>query len=187
VDRDAYLLEVCRYVELNPVRAGMKRKPQTWPWSSYRAHVGLEATPEWLDTDGLHGYLLGRPARNRADRRRAEQRYMKLVADAPNVRLWDDALRQQIYLGDTAFVERMQALVEPRNSTDRDIPKVQRRKARSLEQWLNSCETRQQALYRAHTESALSMTAIARELGLSVSRVSRLIAQAERERAKDKA
>jgi len=112
---------------------------------------------------------------------------MKLVADAPNVRLWDDALRQQIYLGDTAFVERMQALVEPRNSTDRDIPKVQRRKARSLEQWLNSCETRQQALYRAHTESALSMTAIARELGLSVSRVSRLIAQAERERAKDKA
>jgi DNA-directed RNA polymerase specialized sigma subunit len=52
---------------------------------------------------------------------------------------------------------------------------------------LNSCETRQQALYRAHTESALSMTAIARELGLSVSRVSRLIAQAERERAKDKA
>ena len=178
VDRDAYLLEVCRYVELNPVRAGMKRKPQTWPWSSYRAHVGLEATPEWLDTDGLHGYLLGRPVRGDADRRRAADRYARLVVDAPDVRLWDDALRQQIYLGDAGFVERMQALADPCNSTDPDISKVQRRKVRSLKHWLDSCETREEALYRAHTESAFSMTAIAQELGLSVSRVSRLIAQA---------
>lgn len=187
VDRDAYLLEVCRYVELNPVRAGMKRKPQTWRWSSYRAHVGMEATPEWLDTDGLHGHLLGRPVRSDADRRRATARYAGLVAHAPDVRLWDSALRQQIYLGDEDFVERMQALADPRNSTDEDIPKVQRRKVRSLKQWLDSCKSREEAMYRAHTESALSMTAIAREMGLSVSRVSRLIAQVEREQAKDKA
>lgn len=31
VDRDAYLLEVCRYVELNPVRAGMVGEPAAWP------------------------------------------------------------------------------------------------------------------------------------------------------------
>ena len=187
VDRDAYLLEVCRYVELNPVRAGMKRKPQTWPWSSYRAHVGLEATPDWLDSDGLHGYLLGRAVRSDDDRRRAADRYARLVASAPDVRLWDSALRQQIYLGDADFVERMQALADPRNSTDEDIPKVHRRKVHSLKQWLNSCDSREEALYRAYTESALSMTAMARELGLSVSRVSRMIAQAEREEAKDKA
>jgi REP element-mobilizing transposase RayT len=187
VDRDAYLLEVCRYVELNPVRAGMKRKPQAWPWSSYRAHVGLEATPEWLDTDGLHAYLLGRPVRSDADRRRAADRYARLVASAPNLSLWDSALRQQIYLGDADFVERMQALADPRNSTDEDIPKVQRRKVRSLKQWLENCGSREEALYRAYTESALSMTAMARELGLSVSRVSRLIAQAERAQAKGKA
>ncbi len=47
-----------------------------------------------------------------------------------------------------------------------------------------SCENREEALYRAHTGSALSMSAIARELGLSVSRLSRLIARAGR--AKDK-
>ena len=34
VDRDAYLLEVCRYVELNPVRADMVAEPAAWPWSS---------------------------------------------------------------------------------------------------------------------------------------------------------
>jgi REP element-mobilizing transposase RayT/DNA-directed RNA polymerase specialized sigma24 family protein len=185
VDRDAYLLEVCRYVELNPVAARIVRKPQAWPWSSYRAHVGQENVPGWLDTDGLHGYLLGRSVRTTAERRRAADRYADLVAATPtHSSLWDTALRQQIYLGDEAFVDRMQALAEPQNSADRDIPKAQRRKARSLDQWLSSCPTREEALYRAHTESALSMSAIARELGLSVSRVSRLIARAEQAKGK---
>jgi hypothetical protein len=75
----------------------------------------------------------------------------------------------------------MQALARPRNRTDHDISRVQRRKARTLAQWLASCETREEALYRAHTESALSMSVIERELGSSVSRVSRLIARAEEE------
>jgi REP element-mobilizing transposase RayT/DNA-directed RNA polymerase specialized sigma24 family protein len=184
VDRDAYLLEVCRYVERNPVAARIVRKPQAWPWSSYRAHAGQEAAPGWLDTDGLHGYLLGRTVRTAADRQRAANRYADLVAAAPDTRLWDRALRQQIYLGDEAFVERMQALAEPQNTTDRDIPRAQRSKARSLAHWLSSCTTREEALYRAHTESALSMSAIARELGLSVSRVSRLIARAEQAKGK---
>jgi len=58
--------------------------------------------------------------------------------------------------------------------------------ARSLKPWLDSRDNREDALYRAYTKSALSMTAMARELRLSVSRVSRLIAQTEREQAKDK-
>jgi REP element-mobilizing transposase RayT len=45
VDRDAYLLEVCRYVDLNPVRARMVRKPGSWAWSSYRAHTGEAPAP----------------------------------------------------------------------------------------------------------------------------------------------
>lgn len=40
VDRETYLLEVCRYVELNPVRPAMVAEPGEWAWSSYRAHVG---------------------------------------------------------------------------------------------------------------------------------------------------
>lgn len=187
VDRDAYLLEVCRYVELNPVRAGTTRKPHTWPWSSYRAHAGVDPAPEWLDTDGLHSYVLGQAVRSVSERRRAGQAYARLVASASNVRLWDDALRQQIYLGDENFVERMQALADPRNNTDRDVPKVQRSKVRTLKHWLRACPTREEALYRAHTESGISMTQIANEIGLSISRVSRLIKMAEIKRAKGKA
>jgi REP element-mobilizing transposase RayT len=53
VDRDSYLLELCRYVVLNPVRAKTTRKPDTYPWSSYRATAGLAATPAFLAVDWL--------------------------------------------------------------------------------------------------------------------------------------
>lgn len=75
VDRDAYLLEVCRYVDLNPVRANMISHPADWPWSSYRAHVGNQAPLSWLDTPSVHGYLLGRDVANGRDSKRAAQRY----------------------------------------------------------------------------------------------------------------
>jgi REP element-mobilizing transposase RayT len=179
VDRDAYLLEVCRYVELNPVRARMVYKPQAWPWSSYRAHVGLDRAPSWLDVDGLHGYVLGRQPRNSAEHQRAAARYAELVASAGDVRLWDSALRQQIYLGDERFVDRMQALVEPGRAAAQEVPKAQRVKRRTLAQWLRACSSRDEALYRAYTESGLTMSALAAELGISVSRVSRLIARVE--------
>jgi putative transposase len=42
VDRDAYLLEVCRYVVLNPVRAHAVEKIEDWKWSSYRATASLD-------------------------------------------------------------------------------------------------------------------------------------------------
>ena len=179
VDRDAYLIQLCPYVELNPVRAGMVAEPAAWPWSSYRAHTGQAESPPWLDTAGLHGYLLQRPAVTAADHRRAAKRYAQIVADAHGAELWGDALRQQIYLGDADFVDRMQALAEAPRKTSRDTPKAQRSATRPLAHWLKASDTREEALYRAYTEGGLSMTALARELELSVSRVSRLIARAE--------
>ena len=179
IDRDAYLLEVCRYVELNPVRAGMVDAPQAWPWSSYRAHVGEAAAPEWLDTEGLHGYLLGHLANTAGDTRRAARRYAQLVAAGRDVRLWDSGLNKQIYLGDDDFVARMQSQVTHSGVTSKDVPKAQRSAPRDLTHWLRVCESREEALRRAHVESGISMTALAGELGLSVARVSQLIARAE--------
>jgi putative transposase len=182
VDRDAYLIQLCPYVELNPVRAGMVDEPGAWRWSSFRAHTAQAESPPWLDTAGLHGYLLQRPALTAADHRRAAKRYVQIVADAHGNELWGDALRQQIYLGDADFVARMQALAETPRKAARDTPKAQRSASRSLAQWLTTAQTREEALYRAHTEGGISMTAMARELGLSVSRISRLIARVEAHR-----
>ncbi|MBN1332726.1 MAG: transposase, partial [Synergistales bacterium] len=55
VEKDLYLMELCRYIVLNPVRAGMVEHPEQWKWSSYRATAGLEKMPEWLHTDWILG------------------------------------------------------------------------------------------------------------------------------------
>lgn len=43
VEADRYLLACMRYIELNPVRAGIVQRPEQYPWSSYRHHAGLSA------------------------------------------------------------------------------------------------------------------------------------------------
>ena len=98
----------------------------------------------------MHGYLLGRPVRSAADSRRAADRYARLVASVPDASLWDSALRRQIFLGDEDYVAHMQALTDPLSSTDADIPKIQRRKARTLARYLGSCETRELGLSVSH-------------------------------------
>lgn len=102
------------------------------------------------------------------------------VAAGRDVRLWDDALRGQIYLGGEKFVERMQALCEPQRAASVEVPRVQRKARVSLQTELAAGAPLDQALRKAYVEGGATMTALAHEVGLSVSRVSRLIAAAER-------
>ena len=60
---DAALREFTRYTVLNPVRAGMTRKPGEWPWSSYRAAAGHVAAPGFLDRSLLYD-LFDEPGRS---------------------------------------------------------------------------------------------------------------------------
>jgi len=48
VGDEGHLLEACRYVVLNPLRAGICTRPAAWPWSSYRATAGLSSRPAFL-------------------------------------------------------------------------------------------------------------------------------------------
>ncbi|MDK2595292.1 hypothetical protein [Pseudoalteromonas obscura] len=58
VDKDAYLLELSRYIVLNPVRANMVAHPQDYDWSSWHATVGSNPAPDWLVVDNLLCYLV---------------------------------------------------------------------------------------------------------------------------------
>jgi putative transposase len=73
VDRDAYLLELCRYVVLNPVRARLVEDPAEWPWSSYAATAGEAPVPEWLAADAVLGLL-------QSDGVAARRSYVRFVA-----------------------------------------------------------------------------------------------------------
>jgi hypothetical protein len=55
VEKESYLLELSRYVVLNPVRAGMVKNIDHWPWSSYPAMIGKSGCPEWLQADWMLG------------------------------------------------------------------------------------------------------------------------------------
>jgi putative transposase len=58
-DTDDYLFEICRYVVLNPVRAGLCRTPEEWPWSSYGATLGLAPAPSFLTIEDVLAWFGG--------------------------------------------------------------------------------------------------------------------------------
>ena len=57
VDAGSYLLELVRYIHLNPVRSGMVANPEDYPWSGHRAYLGKELLP-WLTTDWVLGQFV---------------------------------------------------------------------------------------------------------------------------------
>lgn len=71
LDADAYLLELVRYVHLNPVRAGLAIHLDAYPWSGHRAYIGGELLP-WLTTEWVLSMLA--PTTGRA--RKAYQRFV---------------------------------------------------------------------------------------------------------------
>jgi REP element-mobilizing transposase RayT len=176
VDRENTLLGACQYVESAAVREGLVRTASSWAWSSYGVHTGASEAPAWLDSDGLLSFVLGREARTPSERRKAAEKYASLLARFDGAAFWTQNLRHQIYLGDEAFVARMRR-GKWRGGAAAVRPSVRGRT--SVAQWIKDSASREQGLLRAYTEGGLSMTAIGESLGLSVSRVSRLIAKAE--------
>lgn len=181
VDRDAYLLAVCRYVDLNPVRAGLVAAPADWVWSSCRALTGRAEAPPWLDARLLHALLVPEAAPAGDPVRLAQQRYAQGLQAGRDATLWPDALRQQVYLGSEDFVQRMQALATVPALANAQVPRTQRAAPVTLQQWLDSAPSREHALLSAHQRGGMTLTAIAAQLGLSLGRVSQLVAKARRE------
>jgi putative transposase len=60
IQKDSHLLEVCRYVVLNPVRARMVQRPDDWKWSSYPATAGRATSHPGLTTDWVLGQFNGK-------------------------------------------------------------------------------------------------------------------------------
>ncbi len=167
VDGDAYLLELTRYVVLNPVRAGMVKNAGEYGWSSYRAMLGDAPAPPWLSVDGLLSLFAKR-------RGTARQRYAQFVAEGVGKEsIWHE-LRQQIYLGDEEFIQSMQKKVD---STDMmAVPRAQRRSpAPSLNVITRRYKQRDDAIVAAYATGAYSYREIAEHFGLHLVTIGRII------------
>jgi hypothetical protein len=117
VEKESHLLELCRYVVLNPVRAGMVERPEQYRWSSYLPTLGKAAKPELLTTEWLLGNFSNTPAESR-------RRYRRFVtagmhdSESP----WGK-LSGQILLGTEEFVQG----AKERLGGKVDIPEIPRR------------------------------------------------------------
>ena len=87
IDRDSYLLECGRYVELNPVRAKLVSDPREYPWTSYRVYAEGAHNP-LISMSPLYA-MLGAAARSR------QERYREFIRDGMRTPTPPDTGRQR--------------------------------------------------------------------------------------------
>lgn len=172
VEKEAHLLELCRYVVLNPLRIGSSRGVEQWRWSSYMATAGLAPVPEFLTLD----WILGQFGQKRGQ---AQARYRAFVREGLEDRPWEK-LRGQIYLGSEPFIERHQKAGEEIT----EVPKVQRRAVRpGLKQIFS--RGRDRGIEVAYLEYGYRMREIAEYLGVHYATVSRKLRELEKRKKRN--
>lgn len=101
VQREAHLLELHRYIVLNPVRAGLSSRPGDWRWSNYRATSGAIPPPPWLEVGPTLSLFSSFGSG-------ACGAYARFVAEGVGqIGSPLNGVRRQIYLGDRRFLEEM--------------------------------------------------------------------------------
>jgi REP element-mobilizing transposase RayT len=108
VDRDNYLLELCRCVVLNPVRAGIVKHPGKYGWSSYKASVGLIRKPAFLTVD----WILGQFGKNRLEAQKAYRQFV--LAGVRESSPWEK-LKPQCIMGGKEFIEKSMPMLKDKS------------------------------------------------------------------------
>lgn len=173
IQKDSHLLEVCRYVVLNPVRAGLVENPGQWRWSSYGATAGRERPPACLTT----GWVLGQFSSKRP---KAERDYREYVRRGTGkVSIWA-GVRGQAILGEDDFMDGLTDYLG-RNKDVLEIPKSQRYASRpSLEKLfkesiLSDRAKRDWMIREAVEKFGYTQRAVADYLGFHFTYVSRIL------------
>ena len=107
-DKDSYLLELARYLHLNPVRAGLTRAPEVWPWSSHRAYLERSAAELPLEKMAILGQLHPDPGKARKAFARFVRDGLVMGHRREFYELWE-----QRVLGDQSFADKALAQRRP--------------------------------------------------------------------------
>lgn len=173
IQKDTHLLEVCRYVVLNPVRARMAEIPEDWKWSSYRATAGKELPHPCLTTE----WILGQFSLARS---KAEKEYRQFVKwGIGKETIWNE-VKGQALLGEDDFVDSHADQLR-RHKDIPEIPKSQRYANRpALEKLFNKSilsnkRKRDKIIAEAVEKHGYTQRAIANHLGLHFTYVSRIL------------
>ncbi len=168
VEKQSYLLELSRYIVLNPVRAGMVRWAREWPWSSYRATVGQSKGPDCLNVE----WLLAAFGKRKTV---AIERYKKFISEGKGQPSPWAMLRNQVYLGGEPFIERMQSLIDGDKELS-EVPSSQRRPMpKELGYYEASNRDRNSAITQAYRSGGYTLREIGDHFALHYSTVSGII------------
>jgi len=177
IQKESYLLELARYIVLNPVRARMVRNAKTWLWSSYRDTAGYRQTPEWLTTE----WLLSAFGKYKLS---AIEKYRKFIEEGKNQPSPWGNLRNQVFLGSEKYVEDIWTKIDTGKDLS-EIPKSQRRVIpEPLIYYRKHAISRNEAIINAYASGGYNMKVIGDYFGLHYSRVSRLITNATKAKNK---
>ena len=173
VDKENYLLELSRYIVLNPVRAGMVKEPKDYRWSSYQGTSGYQKIP------GLFSdWILSHFAK---EKRKASRQYQTFVLSGIKETSPLKEVKGQLYLGKKTFMDQIGHLLQGKDKLI-EIPRKQRYINRlSLKKILNyqNKNQRDQVIYIAHLEYAYTLKEIAEYLGIHYTTVSRAVKRIE--------
>ncbi len=173
VERETYLLELARYIVLNPVRAKIVKHLDRYPWSSYPATVGAAPASSWLSID----WILGQFARTRSI---AQQRYAAFVLQGKLLPSPWPEVKGQVLLGSEAFLDKTRPLLEEKAAL-KEIPRAQRLAHRPALKTLFTAKVcadkraRDATVRRACLEYGYTMVAVAQAAGVHYSTVSKVI------------
>jgi putative transposase len=160
VESERHLLEVSRYIVLNPVRAGLCRRPEEWRWSSYRATIGMARPSPVLTIDWLLG-CFGQDAVV------ARERLRQFVELGDGMSPWEE-LQAGTYLGSREFAKRVSA----KALAGVEVPKAQRLPVRpELSELLRVGSGAEIAV--AHRDHGYRLNEIASQLGIHYATVGR--------------
>ncbi|VAW64045.1 FIG00759408: hypothetical protein, partial [hydrothermal vent metagenome] len=168
VEKDSYLLELSRYIVLNPVRAKMVRSAVNWRWSSYRAMTGQIKKPAFLEVDWVLSAFGKRKSKAIAG-------YKKFVSEGKNQPSPWHTLKNQIYLGGDKFIEKMQLLIDEEKELS-EVPSSQRRPvAKDLIYYEARYPDRNIAIVEAYLSGGYTLKTIGEYFNLHYSTVSGIL------------
>jgi putative transposase len=168
VQKESYLLELSRYIVLNPVRAKMVDLVEDWPWSSHRYYLGDAPAPDWLERD----WLLAQFGQCRTQAVAAYRTFVAAGIDSASPLA---ETRHQILLGDDDFVAEHHHLQQSEELVD--TLRVERAAvALSLAEYRSRFPDRTEAMARAYLSTAFTMPMIGHAFGVSAKTVGRAVA-----------
>jgi putative transposase len=176
IQKDSHLLEVCRYVVLNPVRARAVEKPEMWKWSSYRATCGIGKSHLSLTTEWILGQF-------GSTRKIAERAYRKFVKEGMRGETIWNAVKAQSILGEEEFAATLMDYLHGKRDIA-ELPKSQRYVDRpNLDKIfskavLQDIVKRNEKLLEAVEQHGYKQRDIAEHLGMHFTSVSRILRQA---------